>query len=231
VKAGFENVPTDGPDAWSLTRDFMTMSKIGIMQEFPREEKRKLKAERAERDAERSAVAIESTTLAIKREAATAWLARRYADDTERAIAAQVAEAELAVTTVGAAYRAGSAAERVDRQQSMVVELRNRKTESAAQTVRGSLPAISAPCRTAAGEAPDIRRRTRRGSTTSTRNRAARGRSRSQRRRPTSPELRSFLTGAVLPSAARRIRTWSRCFRSTCHGRRERGRTASTPRS
>ncbi len=109
LKVGVENVPTEGPDAWSLTRDFMTMSKIGLMQEFPRAAKRELKAERALRDAERGTVAVESTTLAVERDAATAWLARRYAAEAERVIAAQIAEAELAVTTVTAAYRAGKA--------------------------------------------------------------------------------------------------------------------------
>ncbi len=162
LKAGFENVPTTGPDAWSLTRDFMTMSKIGLMQEFPREEKRKLRAERVERDAERSAVVIESTTLAIKREAAMAWLARRYADDVERAVAAQIAEAELAVTTVGAGYRAGKAPQgELIAAQSMVVELRNRATESAAQTRRARIMLaryIGADAERPPGEAPDIAR-------------------------------------------------------------------------
>ena len=46
LKVGVENVPTEGPDAWSLTRDFMTMSRIGLMQEFPRAEKRELKSQR-----------------------------------------------------------------------------------------------------------------------------------------------------------------------------------------
>ena len=47
LKLGVENVPTNGADSWSLTRDFMTMTKIGVMQEFPREEKRKLRSQRA----------------------------------------------------------------------------------------------------------------------------------------------------------------------------------------
>jgi len=162
LKAGFENVPTTGPDAWSLTRDFMTMSKIGLMQEFPREEKRKLKVERVERDAERSAVAVESTTLAIQRETATVWLARRYADDAERAIAAQIAEAELAVTTVGAAYRAGKAPQsELITAQSMVVELRNRATDAAAQARRARIMLaryIGAEAERPPGEAPDIAR-------------------------------------------------------------------------
>ena len=53
LKLGVENVPTNGADSWSLTRDFMTMSKIGVMQEFPREAKRKLRSQRAENDAQR----------------------------------------------------------------------------------------------------------------------------------------------------------------------------------
>ena len=78
LKLGVENVPTNGADSWSLTRDFMTMTKIGVMQEFPREEKRKLRSQRAENDAQRGAVALESTRLAVMRETATAWLARWY---------------------------------------------------------------------------------------------------------------------------------------------------------
>lgn len=162
LKAGFENVPTTGPDAWSLTRDFMTMSKIGLMQEFPREEKRKLKVERVERDVERSAVTVESTTLAIQRETATAWLARRYADDAERAIAAQIGEAELAVATVAAAYRAGKAPQsELIAAQSMVVELRNRATDAAAQARRARIMLaryIGAEAERPPGEAPDIAR-------------------------------------------------------------------------
>jgi outer membrane protein TolC len=162
LKLGVENVPTNGTDSWSLTRDFMTMTKIGLMQEFPREEKRKLKVARVERDAERSAVAVESTTLAIQRETATAWLARRYADDAERAIAAQIAEAELAVTTVGAAYRAGKAPQsELITAQSMVVELRNRATDAAAQARRARIMLgryIGADAERPSGEVPDIAR-------------------------------------------------------------------------
>src|SRR5512143_3946070 len=87
LKAGVENVPTQGDDAWSLTRDFMTMSKIGLMQEFPSAEKRRLKTQRAERDAERATAVIEATTLAIERDTATAWVNRHFAIAAEAAIA------------------------------------------------------------------------------------------------------------------------------------------------
>ncbi len=135
LRAGVENVPTQGADAWSLTRDFMTMSKVGLMQEFPGADKRRLKSQRAERDVERGVAVLEAATLAVQRDAATAWVARRFADLSERAIAAQVAEADLNATTVAAAYRSGKSPQgELIAAQSLVVELRNRATEAAAQS-------------------------------------------------------------------------------------------------
>jgi outer membrane protein TolC len=160
LKLGVENVPTDGPDRWSLTRDFMTMSKVGLMQEFPREEKRRLKSQRAERDAERGAVAVESARLMVQRETAAAWLARRFSADVEGVIAEQIAEAELAVTTAAAAYRAGKAPQgELIGAQSMVVELRNRATEAAAQTRRAKIALaryIGTDAERVPGAAPDL---------------------------------------------------------------------------
>ena len=162
LKAGVENVPTQGADAWSLTRDFMTMSKIGLMQEFPREEKRRLKTERALRDAERGTVAVEAITLAVERDAAMAWVARHFAEDAERAISIQIAEADLNATTVAAAYRAGRAPQgELIAAQSTVVELRNRATEAAAQSKRARITLaryIGAAAQMPLGDPPDFAR-------------------------------------------------------------------------
>ena len=46
LRLGIDSLPVNGPDRLSLTRDFMTMRRIGLMQEIPRQEKRQLKAER-----------------------------------------------------------------------------------------------------------------------------------------------------------------------------------------
>ena len=48
---GVNNLPVNGPDAWSLTRDFMTMTSVGVMQEFTRADKREARAERFGRGA------------------------------------------------------------------------------------------------------------------------------------------------------------------------------------
>jgi len=162
LKLGVENVPTNGADSWSLTRDFMTMSKIGVMQEFPREAKRKLRSQRAENDAQRGAVAIEAARLVIQRETASAWLSRWFAADVERAIGSQIGEAELAVTAALAAYRAGKAPQaEVIAAQSMVIELRNRATDAAAQSRRariGLARYIGADAERPLGDPPDLAR-------------------------------------------------------------------------
>jgi outer membrane protein TolC len=162
LKAGVENVPTDGADAWSLTRDFMTMSKIGLMQEFPGAEKRRLRVERAERDAERSTAAVLAATLTVEREAAIAWFARRFAQEAERAIAAQIGEAELNAAAVAAAYRANRASQgELIAAQSMVVELRNRATEAGAQAKRARIMLarfIGLAAERPLGDAPDFAR-------------------------------------------------------------------------
>ena len=162
LKVGVENVPTDGSDAWSLTRDFMTMSKVGLMQEFPREEKRRLKSQRAERDVERGAAVVEAATLAVERDAATAWVARRFAELAEGAIAAQIAEAELNATTLAAAYRSGKAPQsELIAAQSMVIELLNRATDAAAQSKRARIALVRYAGGAAdrpLGDAPDFDR-------------------------------------------------------------------------
>ena len=160
---GFENVPTSGADAWTLDRDFMTMTRIGVMQDFPREEKRRLRAERAVRDAARGDAAAVSAAANVRREAAAAWFARRYAEEAERAIAAQIAEAELAVVAAGAAYRANKApqAELLLMTQSVVIELANRATEAKAQTRRARIALaryLGADAERALGDAPDLAR-------------------------------------------------------------------------
>ena len=45
---GIDNLPISGPDAFSLTRDFMTMQRIGISQEVPNADKRRARHDAAE---------------------------------------------------------------------------------------------------------------------------------------------------------------------------------------
>ncbi len=83
------------------------MRRIGVTQEFTREEKRQLRAQRFERDAEKSAVEKSATAAAIYRDTALAWLDRYYAEALAAALAEQVREARLEIEATEGAYRAG----------------------------------------------------------------------------------------------------------------------------
>lgn len=138
--AGFDNVPTEGPDRWRLDRDPMTMMRIGVMQDFPQGEKLRLKAERATKEAARNDVAAAVAEFAVRREVAIAWLARHYATLQTQAIAAQIDEARLQQSTTAALYRAGRAPQAdLLAVQATAIELENRATEAALATERARL--------------------------------------------------------------------------------------------
>ncbi len=107
LKAGINNLPIDGVDRFSLTRDFMTMRSLGVMQEFTREDKRKARAARFEREADAAAAGRSVTLANLRRDTATAWLERRYQERMREVLQAQRAEAALQIEAADAAYRGG----------------------------------------------------------------------------------------------------------------------------
>jgi outer membrane protein TolC len=104
---GVNNLPINGPDAWSLSRDFMTMSSVGVMQEFTRAEKREARAERFEREAEKSLAERVVRVAAIQRDTALAWLDRYYAEAMQAVISEQSRQAQVEIEAAESAYRAG----------------------------------------------------------------------------------------------------------------------------
>jgi outer membrane protein TolC len=107
LKLGIDNLPVDGGDRFSLGRDFMTMRRIGVMQEFTRNDKRRLKTERFERETDR-AVAEKSVAIAVlQKDTALAWLERYYLERMRAVVATQAQEADLEIEAAEGAYRAG----------------------------------------------------------------------------------------------------------------------------
>jgi outer membrane protein TolC len=104
---GFNNVPVNGPDAWSLTRDFMTMTSIGVTQELTRSEKRQARAERFEREADKSLAERTVTIAAIQRDTALAWLDRYYAEAQAAVVSDQTHQARVEIDAAETAFRAG----------------------------------------------------------------------------------------------------------------------------
>lgn len=84
LRAGIDNLPVNGPDAWSLDRDFMTMRRIGVMQEYVSSAKRTARQARGERDAQRWAAEAQVSLAEIRVDVAGAWYDRYYGLETER---------------------------------------------------------------------------------------------------------------------------------------------------
>ena len=107
LKVGVNNLPVDGAERFSLTRDFMTMRSVGVMQEFTRGDKRKARSARFEREA---GVADAGRALALanlRRDTAAAWLDRHYQERMRELLQVQRAEAALQIEAADAAYKGG----------------------------------------------------------------------------------------------------------------------------
>ncbi len=107
LRIGVDNLPVNGADRFRYDADFMTMRKIGLMQDFPNAEKRKLRGERAalERDVESANLAAQRAGL--RREIALAWLELYFAQQARAPLVELVGELQLQLDTVSAAIAAG----------------------------------------------------------------------------------------------------------------------------
>jgi outer membrane protein TolC len=109
LKLGVESLPIDGPQRWSIGEDFMTMRRIGVMQEFPRAEKRQLASRRFERVAELAQAEKAVVAASIERDSALAWLERYYTEQMALLIAEQAELMKQEILAVEALHRAGRA--------------------------------------------------------------------------------------------------------------------------
>lgn len=107
LKLGLDNLPANGPDRLSLTRDFMTQRRVGVMQEIPRGEKRQLRSERFERDALRVQAQRQVTLANVQRDTALAWLDRYYSLALRNLLQQQAEETRLQAEAATIAFRTG----------------------------------------------------------------------------------------------------------------------------
>ncbi|MEW9898079.1 TolC family protein [Chitinivorax sp. PXF-14] len=105
VFAGIDNFPVSGPDAGRLQADFMTMQKIGVMQEVPNADKRRAREAVAAASVDVASAQRRVDRLAVRRDAALAWLDLYYlqrkqalfADlDHENTLLGQIVQAQIA---------------------------------------------------------------------------------------------------------------------------------------
>jgi outer membrane protein TolC len=105
--AGIDNLPVEGADKFSLTRDFMTMRKVGLMQDFPREQKRRLRGELADAGIRREEAVLAVSEVNLLRDVALAWVEAWSAAQQLRLLEELASEAQLNVAAAEAAVAGG----------------------------------------------------------------------------------------------------------------------------
>jgi outer membrane protein TolC len=111
LKLGLLNVPATGEDAFSLTRDFMTMRMIGVMQEFPRAEKRRLRGALLEIDRRQKSDELVATRRTIRRDVAVSWLDAHFAQRAIGLVEALQRETERQIDLLTIGLKTGKASQ------------------------------------------------------------------------------------------------------------------------
>ncbi len=107
LRVGVANLPVDGADRFSLTRDFMTMRNIGIAREFTREDKRRARAAGFEAEAGVALAQRDERRASLRQTTALAWLERHDLERLHALLAQQHEQNRLALEAAAAAYRGG----------------------------------------------------------------------------------------------------------------------------
>lgn len=107
LRAGIDNLPVTGSDQFNIGSDFMTMRRIGVMQELTASDKRRLRAAQMEGAADKAAADKEVAIARIERETAQAWLDLYFAKQMAEIVRQQVDQAQLDLQAAEVAYRAG----------------------------------------------------------------------------------------------------------------------------
>lgn len=106
---GIQNLPVNTDDAGSFTRDSDTQIQIGLMQEFPRASKRRLRGALYEREAEQLEAEHQLAERRIRRDAALAWLELWRAEQALMLTRRSLRELEAQTQAVEIALKTGTA--------------------------------------------------------------------------------------------------------------------------
>lgn len=109
LKFGIENVPVQGSSDRRLTREGMTMQKVGIMQSYVSSEKRERKAQTFQAQARGVLAKSEAIRAALQRDSAQAWLDLALAQQALKTAKKLVSETERQRGVQKASVGAGSA--------------------------------------------------------------------------------------------------------------------------
>lgn len=107
LRWSLDNLPVNGPDRFSTTRDFMTMRSVSIMQTLPSNAKRQARIERQLREVDAVVMEREQRLAALRAEVGLAWLDRLLRERRTDLLQLQVDQSRALVQGTEAAHRSG----------------------------------------------------------------------------------------------------------------------------
>ncbi len=111
LSGGIRELPIDTSESFSTRRDNFTEFTIGLSQDFPRAEKRRLESARKQLDAEADRAALENEQRMVRRDASLAWLDVYEAEQSLKIAQRLVDEAALQVQALEKDYGSGKASQ------------------------------------------------------------------------------------------------------------------------
>ena len=107
LRLSLENLPIEGEDRFSTTRDFMTSKSVSLMQTLPSQAKRQSRTQRFETEADVARATRAQRAANVQRDTALAWLERQGQEQRVALLRAQLAESRLQAHAAEASVRSG----------------------------------------------------------------------------------------------------------------------------
>jgi outer membrane protein TolC len=111
LKFGIDNLPVGGADRFSLGNDFMTMRRIGVMQEITRSDKLKYRSDQFDISAQKTLAEKLLNIASIQRDTALAWLDRYYTERQLALVDEQLSQTQLEQQAAQSAYKGARASQ------------------------------------------------------------------------------------------------------------------------
>ena len=111
LTSGLKELPIDTGEAFSVRRDNFTEFTVGLSQDFPRADKRRLRGERKRLEADTERAALDNDRRALRRDAALAWLDVYEAEQGLTLARQLTSEAALQVQSLEKDYGNGKASQ------------------------------------------------------------------------------------------------------------------------
>ena len=106
---GVDNLPVTGPDAYSTSRDFMTMRKVGLMQSFPAGAQRRSERTVAAAEITLADAELQATRYEVARATSEAWVRYAATTDSLQRLRTLEEDMELGARAATAALKSGRA--------------------------------------------------------------------------------------------------------------------------